>query len=344
MRGNQFGRLFSLITFGESHGPAMGAVVDGCPAGVLWRQELLECFLARRRPGSSAIVSGRNEPDHARVLSGVFEGKTLGTPIAMVIDNRDSRSADYKPELLNQRRGHATDLWQEKFGHSDPRGSGRASGRETVSRILGGSVARMMAEQLHPEIRVVALTESVGPVSLDLNEINMVLKELTTDPWAVDQYSSRCPSLEKNREIENLLLTAKESGNSYGGTVALRILGLPRGLGQPVFNKLKSSLADAMLGVGATTALEIGEGFPTSAQSGKEFHHDSQIYGGMRGGLSTGEPLALRVAFKPASSRGEMAKQGRHDPCIVPRAVPVLEAMAWLVLADHILQNRLDRI
>ena len=344
MKGNLFGRTFQLMTFGESHGPAMGAVIEGCPAGVNWRQDLLQRFLDRRRPGRDAISSARQEADQVEVLSGVFEGKTLGTPIAMVVRNQDARSVDYKAELLNMRRGHATDLWQKKFGHSDPRGSGRASGRETVSRVMGGSVARMLVEQIHPEIRVVAFTESIGPVALDADETRAAYEALQSDPWKVDQFPSRCPSSGKNGRIEKLLSAAKESGESYGGQVAIEIRGLPEGLGQPVFAKLKSSLADALFGVGATTALEIGAGFTSSGQIGKEFHAEDQSYGGIRGGLSTGGPVSARVAFKPASSRGELSKQGRHDPCIVPRAVPVLEAMIWLVLADHVLLNRLDKI
>ena len=341
---NRFGKLFSLTTFGESHGPAMGAVIDGCPAGVVWRQDLLEAFLDRRRPGKQALTSARNESDKPTVLSGVFEGKTLGTPIAITIANQDSRSEDYQLDKMKMRQGHATDLWQEKFGHSDPRGSGRASGRETVSRVLGGSVARMFVEQLYPALRVIAYTESIGPIALDEKEKTKANQELLEKPWNIDQFSLRCPSKTKNMEMENLLREAKEKNDSYGGTVIVRIVEIPRGLGQPVFGKLKSSLADAMLGVGATTALEIGEGFNIFGQNGKEFHGSKQEYGGIRGGLSTGEPVSMRVLFKPTSSLNKIAEAGRHDPCIVPRAIPVLESMVWLTLADQILMSRLDRI
>lgn len=344
LSGNRFGKVFELTTFGESHGPAMGAILEGCPAGILWRQELLDAFLERRRPGRQELTSARNESDKVQILSGVFEGKTLGTPIAMVIANQDARSADYAPEKIKTRRGHATDLWHEKFGHSDPRGSGRASGRETVSRVLGGAVARMLVEQLHPEARVIAFTESIGAIRMAEGEITQAFHGLRSDPWKVDERSLRCPSREKNGEMESLLRAAKESGESYGGTALMRIAGIPRGLGSPVFGKLKSSLAEAMFGVGATTALEIGEGFSSGDQTGKDFHNPQQDYGGILGGISTGDPISLRIAFKPVSSRKNVATEGRHDPCIVPRAVPVLEAMAWLVLADQLLLSRLDRI
>jgi chorismate synthase len=344
LSGNQFGRLFNLTTFGESHGPAMGAVIEGCPAGVLWRQDLLDSFLERRRPGKQALTSARNESDQVQVLSGVYEGKTLGTPIAMVIPNQDARSQDYSPEKMQMRRGHATDLWQEKFGHSDPRGSGRASGRETVARVLGGAVARMTVEQLYPAARVVVFTSAIGPIQLDEAERHAAAEALQHTPWKIDEHSLRCPLKEKNAQMEKLLHEAKEHGESFGGIVDLRILEIPKGLGEPVFGKLKSSFADAFLGIGATTALEIGEGFAAANQKGNDFHRSAQDYGGIRGGLATGGPISLRVAFKPTSSLNKISQAGRHDPCIVPRAIPVLEAMVWLVLADQILMSRLNRI
>jgi len=338
MKANQFGQLFCVTTFGESHGPAMGVVIDGCPAGVHWRQDLMDRFLERRRPGGRAMTSARQEPDQVQILSGVFEGKTLGTPIAAVIYNRDARPQDYAKR--DARQGHATDLWQSKFGHSDPRGSGRASGRETVSRVIAGSVARMVVEQLVPEVRTFAWTEAIGSIALDHQPEDL----LAQDPWEVDKFSLRCPSPDKNRQMEDILKKAAESGESYGGSVALRIFGVPQGLGQPVFLKLKNVFSDAIMSVGATTGFEIGEGFLSAGQNGSQFHQATQDYGGLRGGLATGSPIALRVAFKPTSSRGEVAKTGRHDPCIVPRAVPVLEAMVWLVLVDQLLMARLDRI
>jgi len=344
MRGNQFGQAFCLYTFGESHGPAMGAVTDGCPAGVVWQQELLQRSLERRRPGRSAFASGRQESDHVQILSGVYESKTLGTPIAAVIQNEDARSKEYSSEKLQKRQGHATDLWAAKFGHSDPRGSGRASGRETVSRVIGGAVARMFVSQVFPEAQVISFVSRIGLIGLTDGDCLDAAEALEGDPWHVDDFSLRCPSNEKNEQMESLLNEAKETGESYGGVAFVRIAGLPRGLGQPVFHKLKSDLAAAFMGIGAACGVEMGEGFSAAQTSGKEFHKSRQDYGGLRGGLSTGDPISYRVAFKPTSSRQDMALEGRHDPCIVPRATPVLEAMAWLVLADHILLSRLDRV
>lgn len=343
MRGNQFGRVFCLNTFGESHGPALGAVVDGCPAGVVWQQELLTRSLERRRPGG-AFASARKEEDAVEILSGVFDNLTLGTPIAAVVRNHDARSADYDPARMQTRQGHATDLWQGKYGHSDPRGSGRASGRETVSRVIGGAVARMFVTQLYPEAQVISFVSRVGLIALTWGDCVDAAEALEGDPWHVDEFSLRCPSQEKNERIESLLSEARETGESYGGEAFVRIAGVPRGLGQPVFGKLKSALSDAFMSIGAATGVEMGQGFAAAQESGKEFHNSRQDYGGLRGGISTGDPISFRVAFKPTSSRQDVAREGRHDPCIVPRAVPVLEAMAWLVLADQILMSRLDRV
>ncbi len=342
--GNQFGRAFSVHTFGESHGPAMGAVIDGCPAGVIWQQDMLNRFLERRRPGNSAFASARDESDRVEILSGIFGNKTLGTPIAAVIQNRDARSGDYTPEMLARRPGHATDLWDQKFGHSDPRGSGRASGRETVARVIGGAVARMFVNELYPEAAVVSFVSRIGVIGMSDTEALDAAEALEGDPWNVDEFSLRCPSQEKNEDMEVMLSRARETGESYGGIAYTRLIGLPRGLGQPVFHKLKSELASAFMSIGATSGFEMGTGFAAAEQSGKEFHSAAQDYGGIRGGISTGDPITLKVAFKPTSSRQDAALKGRHDPCIVPRAIPVLEAMAWLVLADQILLARLDRV
>lgn len=344
MRGNQFGRVFCLNTFGESHGTAMGALIDGCPAGVVWQQEMLHRFIERRRPGGSKITSARQEPDQVEILSGVFDNITLGSPIAAVIYNQDARSQDYSAEKMQERKGHATDLWQEKYGHSDPRGSGRASGRETVSRVIGGAIARMFVTQLYPEAHVIAFVSRVGLIGMNDSDCVDVAEALEGDPWQIDEFSVRCPSAEKNEQMEMLLTEARESGESFGGTAFLRVAGLPRGLGQPVFGKLKSELTAAYMSIGATTGVEIGQGFESAKSSGHEFHSSRQDYGGMRGGISTGDPMTIKVAFKPTSTRKQMAQEGRHDPCIVPRAIPVLEAMTWLVLADQILLNRMDRV
>lgn len=304
---NTFGQRFCVTTFGESHGAALGCVIDGCPAGIPFDEGLLLRELARRRPGSSATVSARQEADTPEVVSGVYEGKTLGTPIAIFVRNRDARPEDYLDIAKNPRPGHADDTWRDKFGHVDPRGGGRASGRETVARVMAGSVAHMVVKTFVPNIVVKA-------------------------------FASNIPS-------EETLLAAKGEGKSYGGEATLWIDHLPQGLGQPVFHKFKSDLAAALLGIGAATAVEIGDGFDAANAEGTAFHGrgSQEGYGGLRGGFTTGERVVVRVGFKPPASVLEVAKKGRHDPCIIPRAVPVIEAMAWLVVVDHVLWARTDR-
>jgi chorismate synthase len=324
----------------------MGAVIDGCPAGVLWRQDLMDHFLQRRRPGQNDLTSARAEPDQVRILSGVYEDKTLGTPIAAVIFNQDARSADYSAGMLATRPGHATDLWQSKFQHSDPRGSGRASGRVTVSRVIAGSVAQMLVQQLFPAVRVFGFVSGIGTIQLSDKELEGVFRQYDGS-LNVDSFSLRCPIIDKNSLMEDLLKSAKNAGESHGGIATVRISGVPAGWGEPVFYKLKSLLSNAYMSIGATMGVEFGAGFAAASRSGAEFHdplHSTRNYGGLRGGISTGEPITARVAFKPTSSRREAALTGRHDPCIVPRAVPVLESMTWLVLADQLLLNRGNKV
>jgi len=340
---NQFGNLFCLSTFGESHGPALGALIDGCPAGVPWDEDLLICELSRRRPGQAAWTSARNEADIVEVLSGVFEGKTLGSPIAMMVRNQDAHSSDYKN--MPDRPGHADDVWREKFGHTDPRGGGRTSGRETVARVMGGAVAQMLVKQLAPEVRVVAFSRNIGPVEMTSADLAAATKDLLHNSYFADGFAARMPHAEKSVKVAELLARAKEEGQSYGGTAEIWLEGVPRGLGQPVFHKLKSDLAAAVMSLGATSAIGLGDGDSAAQQEGTAFHQSliSPVYGGIRGGISTGERIRLEVSFKPTSSVLDVAKKGRHDPCIVPRALPVLEAMMWLVLADHMLWRRLDQ-
>lgn len=308
---NTFGHNFRITTFGESHGPAMGVVIDGCPAGLNFDDELLRTNLRRRRPGQSSIVSDRKEDDAFEILSGVFEGKTLGTPITLVVRNQDARSKDY--EKMIARPGHADDVWKNKYGISDPRGGGRASGRETVSRVLGGSVAQMVNLALAPDLKVEVWIESIGPIGLT-------------------KYEQETP------ELERLLEGAKVSGESYGGWMVVEVHAAPAGLGQPVFRKLKSDFAQAILSIGAVNSFTLGKEIFDSTK-GTDFHGVETVaqYGGIRGGISTGEPINCRISFKPTSSILEVAKKGRHDPCILPRAVPVVESMIHLVLADHLL-------
>lgn len=314
MSANTFGKRFCVTTFGESHGVALGCVIDGCPAGLVFDEDLLVNELRRRRPGTSKAVSSRQEEDIPQVLSGVFEGKTLGTPIAIVVNNKDARPEDYRDIRDNPRPGHADDVWREKFGHVDWRGGGRASGRETVTRVMAGAVAQMLVRNYSPETKVKGTIKSIGSF----------------------------PSLEN---IEELLIQAKEKGESYGGVIEISVDGFPQGLGQPVFHKLKSDFAHALMSVGATTGFEIGSGFAGVSTPGTRFHAsetDQSQYGGIRGGISTGERIMMRVAIKPPASVLDVAKKGRHDPCIVPRVLPVLESMCWIVLADHFLWRSTD--
>ncbi|KYG66294.1 chorismate synthase [Bdellovibrio bacteriovorus] len=340
MSANQFGSRFVITSFGESHGAALGVVVDGCPAGVNFDQALLTTQMERRRPGqhgSGQIVSGRNEGDQVEVLSGVFEGKTLGTPIAMIVRNQDARSGDYSQIKNSARTGHADDVWKNKFGHSDHRGGGRSSGRETVSRVMAGSVAQMYMQHASPKTRVIGYAAQIGPLTLSDAEKAQVAKT------NIDACQARFPAKNQN-EVSELLKKAQENGESYGGIAEILIENPPAHLGQPVFHKLKSDLAMAFLSVGAANGFELGAGFEATETPGTAFHTpESQVYGGIRGGVSTGENILLRVSFKPTSSILDVAKKGRHDPCIVTRAIPVLEAMTWLVLADHLLWSKTDK-
>lgn len=343
MSANQFGSRFVITSFGESHGEALGVLIDGCPANVSFDEALLKKQMERRRPGvhtgaAAQVVSGRQETDRPEILSGVFEGKTLGTPIAMIVRNQDARSADYEEMKNKPRAGHADDMWKNKFGHSDHRGGGRSSGRETLSRVMAGSVAQMLFKSAGLSTLVLGYTSQVGPLSLTDQERQEVLSK------DVDAHQARFPS-SRHEEAAVLLKAAQENGESYGGVAEILIKDLPANLGQPVFHKLKSDLAQAYLSVGAANGFELGLGFESAAQLGTEFHRGStSVYGGIRGGISTGEDILLRVSFKPTSSILDVAKKGRHDPFIVTRAIPVLEAMTWLVLADHYLWTKTDRI
>lgn len=354
--GNRWGHLFQLTTFGESHGPAMGCVIEGVPAGLALDLESLQRFVDRRRPGSAPWVTSRSEPDQLEILSGVYQGKTLGTPVAVVVHNVDARSKDYKgiggPGGA-ARSGHADDVFQDKFGHSDPRGGGRASGRETISRVIAGGIAQQLVRALTASspVTVTAFAEQIGPLVLNEDELRAA-QSLNSDQ--IDAFAARFPSAQQSDAVIKLLLNAKDQGESFGGYARLWIKGAPRGLGQPVFRKLKNELASALMSIGAVSGVELGEVADIkSGVAGTEFHTQqsraeeqpsAHQYGGIRGGISTGEPISMRILFKPTSSILDVAKRGRHDPCIIPRALVVVEAMTWIVLADHLLESRLDRL
>lgn len=320
MSANIFGDRFKFISFGESHGAAYGVVIEGFPAGIEIDEKLLHQNMQRRRPGQGDHTTARNESDTTEILSGVFQGKSLGTPIAVIVKNKDQRSEDYD-QIKNQARiGHADDVWKSKFGHADHRGGGRSSGRETLCRVIAGSFGQMIFKSLNLSTQVHAFAEKIGPHQL-------------TEAHEIPE------------NVKAFLAEAKIQGESYGGVVKCRIQNTPKNLGQPIFHKLKSDLASAMMGLGAVEGFEFGAGFTSSNMKGSDFHAkaESENYGGIRGGISTGEEIFFRVAFKPTSSITDVAKKGRHDPCIVPRALPVVEAMVWCVLADHLLWTRTDQ-
>lgn len=336
---NTFGELFRVTTFGESHGAALGAVIDGCPAGVALTCAQVKRALDRRRPGQSAVTTARAEADAVELLSGVYQDKTLGTPIAALVRNVDQRSQDYAALAKEDRPGHADRVWRERFVHRDPRGGGRTSGRETLCRVIGGAVAEALLARELPALTTVGWVSQVGPLVLPL-------PEQAVTRAAVDASPTRCPEPSLAAQMEALILEAKGQGDSLGGVVTVRVDGLPVGLGEPVFGKLKARLAHAVAGIGAVAGVVWG---PEDLEArlrlpGTQFHavradgRPSEVYGGIQGGLSNGEPVVLRVLFKPPATLTDHARAGRHDPCILPRAVPVVEAMVSMVLADLWLQ------
>lgn len=334
---NTFGHIFKVHTFGESHGPAMGLVIDGCPAGLKIDETKITKYLNRRRPGQNELVTSRNELDQFKILSGLYEDKTLGTPIAVEILNEDQRSKDYQG--LTARKGHADQTWKDKFEHVDPRGGGRSSGRETVSRVFAGSVARQALELLNPELKIYVWMDSVGAIQ---NMIPFKDFKNNFDPYLGLKSLLGFPDENQHDDLQSLLKSAKDSGESYGGVVKVKIKNLASGLGQPVFSKLKSDLAAALFSIGSTQGVILGE--PNVHLKGSEFHKLDQPYGGIQGGISSGKDIELDVLFKPTSSVLDVAKSGRHDPCIMPRALVVVESMIAMVLLDHTLLKRLDRL
>ncbi len=296
---NRFGHLFTMTTWGESHGPAIGCVVDGCPPGLELTEPWVQDWLDKRRPGSSAKVSARQEPDRVSILSGVHEGQTTGSPISLMIDNVDARPADYAD--LPPRLGHADAAYDAKYGIRDPLGGGRASARETAARVAAGAVARLVIPEVTIEARLVEMGGDADP-----------------DRW------------------DAMIEQAKADADSLGGIIECMAAGVPAGWGAPIYAKLDAELAAACMGINAVKGVEIGEGFAAGRMKGSENAEGMRV-SGIDGGISTGKPIVLRVAFKPTSSIGI---KGRHDPCVAIRGAPVVEAMVALVLADHKLLHR----
>ena len=352
---NSFGQLLRLTTFGESHGVAIGGVVDGFPAGVVIDEDFIRREMQRRRPGQSAITTQRNEQDEVKFLSGIFEGRSTGTPIAFIIENSNNRSNDYDNLREAFRPSHADYVYDRKYGVRDHRGGGRSSARETAVRVCAGALAKLALNRLG--ISVQAYTSQVGNIVLDGDYTRYDLSTAETN-------AVRCPDSDKASEMEQLIMEVKRDGDTVGGVVSCVVTGAPVGLGEPLYDKLTSSLAHAMLSINAAKGFDYGNGFAAAAGRGSQqndifYNSNGSIAtrtnnsGGIQGGISNGSDIYFRVAFKPVATllkeqstvtrEGEettLLAKGRHDPCVVPRAVPVVEAMAALVVLDHYLLAR----
>lgn len=364
MAGNTFGTAFRITTFGESHGVAIGVVIDGCPAGLAIDENFIQSELDRRRPGQSKIVTQRNEADIVKVLSGIFEGKSTGHPIALVIENEDQRSKDYSHIATSFRPSHADFTYQSKYGFRDYRGGGRSSARETAARVAAGAIAKML---LFTEgVSVNAYVSQVGAIVVEKSYKDLDFNDIESTPV-------RCPDLETAERMIDLIQDIKKAGDTIGGIITGVVTGCPVGLGEPAFDKLHADLAKAMMSINAAKGFEYGSGFAGIEMRGSR-HNDSffvelnddetttiktrtNYSGGVQGGISNGEDIYFRVAFKPvatiipaqqsvneAGETIEVVGRGRHDPCVVPRAVPIVEAMTALVLADHLLRNRTAKV
>jgi chorismate synthase len=374
MSGNTTGKMFKVTTFGSSHGTALGAIVDGCPAGLkLSRQDIQE-ELDRRRPGTSKITTPRSETDQVEILSGIFQGRTDGAPITAVVRNRDMKSSAYESLKNTPRPGHGDYTWKARYGHYDYRGGGRGSGRVTIGHVVGGAVAKKLLKTLN--IKVLAYVTQVGNIKAkktvfseetvpgkscvsgeEFNEFESIKKN-------VDQNPVRCPDLKAAAEMEDLILRLKEKGDSVGGIVETIVLNAPAGLGAPVFDKLDADIAKILMGIGSVKGVEIGAGFQSAELSGSMMNDEflmardkvktkTNHAGGMLGGISNGMPIVTRIAVKPTPSISKTQKtvdlekmqdteieiRGRHDPCICPRVTAVAESAVAIVVADHLIRG-----
>lgn len=353
MAGNTFGNLFKVTTFGESHGVAIGGVIDGCPAGVILDLEAIQQELNRRKPGQSAIVTQRKEPDTVEFYSGIFEGITTGTPIGFVIKNANQKSKDYSHIKDSYRPSHADYTYDQKYGIRDYRGGGRSSARETASRVVAGAIAK----QVLSDIQFNAYVSGVGAIKLEKSHTELDLS-------LTESNIVRCPDPKMAMEMEEYIKQIRKEGDTVGGIVSCVISGTPVGLGEPAFDKLHAELGKAMLSINAVKGFEYGSGFAGSELKGSQ-HNDlfntdgttqTNLSGGIQGGISNGMDIYFNVAFKPVATIMQnqetidkegnivtMQGKGRHDPCVVPRAVPIVEAMAALVLVDYWLMNRTSK-
>ncbi len=359
MSGNTFGTIFRLTTFGESHGKAIGGIIDGCPAGLEVDFDFVQKELNRRKPGQSVLSTSRTEDDKVEFLSGIFEGKAIGTPIAFIIRNKDQKPEDYDQLKDTFRPSHADFTYQEKYGIRDYRGGGRASARETAARVVAGAIAKLLLKKIG--VSITGYVSQIGSVKLEKNYQSLDFQQ-------VEKSRVRCPDENVSAKMIELIENVKAEGDTVGGVVKCVILGVPVGLGEPVFDKLQADLAKAMLSINAVKGFDYGSGFKAAEMNGSE-HNDvfekregkittkTNWSGGIQGGISNGQEIYFRVAFKPVATlmkdqetvnaAGEkviLKGKGRHDVCVVPRAVPIVEAMAALVLADHILKSRTARV
>lgn len=354
MAGNSFGELYKLTTFGESHGAAIGGVIDGCPAGLEIDLVFIQNELNRRKPGQSELTTSRDENDEVEFLSGIFEGKSTGTPIGFLIRNKDSKSKDYDNLKDVYRPSHADYTYEKKYGIRDHRGGGRSSARETSARVVAGAIAKLFL--LKQNIEIIAFVSQIGPQRIE-NELEELI------PKSIEDSLVRCPDPISSAKMESYLLEIKEQGDSTGGIISCMIENSPAGLGDPVFDKLHADLGKAMLSINAVKGFEYGFGFESAAMKASELNDafvntddgirtETNFSGGIQGGISNGESIYFNVAFKPVASISSTQKtvnksaeevdlniEGRHDPCVVPRAVPIVEAMAALVMIDHFLRQ-----
>ncbi len=360
MAGNSIGTLFKLTTFGESHGTAIGGILDGCPAGLMLDLESIRKEMARRKPGQSAVTSPRKEDDEFEILSGVFEGQTLGTPIAFMIRNQDYKPSDYENVKNSFRPSHADFTYHEKYGHRDYRGGGRSSARETAARVFAGAIAKQILNKFGTQI--FGFVSQVGPIKSSLPHSEI-------DFSKIESSIVRCPDENASVQMIDYIEKLKSEGNTTGGIVSCVIKNVPVGLGEPVFDKFQADLAKACMSINAAHGFDYGSGFGGVEMKGTE-HNDSFVKnadgsvgtvsnnsGGIQGGITNGMDVYFRVAFKPVSTllmaqktlneKGEetvLEMKGRHDPCVVPRAVPIVEAMTALVLMDHFLRNKNSKL
>jgi chorismate synthase len=355
--GNTFGLLFRVTTFGESHGGGIGVVIDGCPPKIDISEADIQRELDRRRPGQSKLTTQRKEEDRCEILSGVFEGKTLGTPIALAVRNKDARPEDYSEIAGKFRPSHADYTYEAKYGIRNWQGGGRASARETIGRVAAGAVAKKILKMLYSDFEIVAYVTQIHDIAARIDRLTVKMRD-------VEKNIVRCADAAAAKRMISLIEQVRDEGDSIGGVIECVVRGIPPGLGEPVFDKLDADLSKAMLSIPATKGFEIGSGFGATRMRGSQ-HNDpfknragkirttTNKSGGVQGGISNGEDIYFRVAFKPPATialqqktvtrskqQSELAARGRHDPCVLPRAVPIVEAMAALVLCDHALRHQ----